>query len=81
MSVFGGGGLRHRVLKISPGDEPLAIIRIKAKFFNTSLIEALAPTKKDDVPMGVFYERLDLPVTMSKLRLETLMPTFNPKHR
>ncbi len=55
-----GERLRRRVLAFTPVDERLATIRIKARFFNISLICAHAPTEeKDDVTKDAFYERLE----------------------
>ncbi|XP_054091892.1 craniofacial development protein 2-like [Zeugodacus cucurbitae] len=55
-----GERLRHRVLAFHPVDERLTTIRIKARFFNISLICAHAPTEeKDDVTKDAFYERLE----------------------
>ncbi|XP_049315675.1 uncharacterized protein LOC125779126 [Bactrocera dorsalis] len=56
-----GERLRRRVLSFTPVNERLATIRIKARFFNISLICAHAPTEeKDDVTKDDFYERLEL---------------------
>ncbi|XP_054085589.1 craniofacial development protein 2-like [Zeugodacus cucurbitae] len=53
-----GERLRRRVLAFTPVDERLATIRIKARFFNISLICAHAPTEeKDEVIKDTFYER------------------------
>ncbi|XP_054082831.1 craniofacial development protein 2 isoform X1 [Zeugodacus cucurbitae] len=55
-----GERLRRRVLAFTPVDERLATIRIKARFFNITLICAHAPTEeKDDVTKDAFYERLE----------------------
>ena len=55
-----GERLRRQVLSFTPVDERLATIRIKARFFNISLICAHAPTEeKDDATKDSFYERLE----------------------
>lgn len=52
--------LKHLVSRFTPVDERLATIRIKAKFFNISLICAHAPTEdKDEQTKDIFYERLE----------------------
>ncbi|XP_050338963.1 craniofacial development protein 2-like [Bactrocera neohumeralis] len=52
--------LRRRVLSFTPVIERLATIRIKARFFNISLICANTPTEeKDEVTKDAFYERLE----------------------
>ena len=55
-----GERLRNLVLQFTPVNERLATIRIRAKFFNISLICAHAPTEeKDDELKDTFYEKLD----------------------
>ncbi|XP_049304006.1 uncharacterized protein LOC125776321 [Bactrocera dorsalis] len=55
-----GERLRRRVLSFTAVNERLATIRIKARFFNISLICAHAPTQeKDDVTKDAFYECLE----------------------
>ncbi|XP_050337803.1 craniofacial development protein 2-like [Bactrocera neohumeralis] len=55
-----GERLRRRVLSFTAMNERLATIRIKARFFNISLICAHAPTEeKDDVTKDAFYECLE----------------------
>lgn len=55
-----GKRLRHLVSKFTPISERIATIRIKAKFFNITIICAHAPTnKKDDATKDDFYERLE----------------------
>ena len=52
--------LRHLVSAFTPVDERLATIRIKAKFYNISLICAHAPTEeKDDAVKDAFYAKLE----------------------
>ncbi|XP_054089054.1 craniofacial development protein 2-like [Zeugodacus cucurbitae] len=60
VGFLGRERLRRRVLAFTPVDERLATIRIKARFFNISLICAHAPTEeKDEVIKDTFYERLE----------------------
>ena len=55
-----GERLRNLVLQFTPVNERIARIRIKAKFFNISLICAHAPTdEKDELTKDAFYECLD----------------------
>ncbi|XP_049301896.1 craniofacial development protein 2-like [Bactrocera dorsalis] len=55
-----GERLRRRLLSFTAVNELLATIRIKARFFNISLICAHAPTEeKDDVTKDAFYECLE----------------------
>ena len=55
-----GKRLRHLVLRFRAVNERIATIRIKAKFFNISLICAHAPTEdKDDDTKDIFYELLE----------------------
>ena len=52
--------LRHLVSNFAPISERIATIRIKAKFFNISLICAHAPTNdKDDEVKDAFYANLE----------------------
>ena len=52
--------LRHLVSRFTPVSERIATIRIKAKFFNISLICAHAPTNdKDDDVKDTFYANLE----------------------
>ena len=52
--------LKSLVSRFTPVDERLATIRIKAKFFNISLLCAHAPTEdKDEQTKDMFYERLE----------------------
>ena len=52
--------LRHLVSNFAPVSERIATIRIKAKFFNISLICVHAPTNdKDDEAKDVFYASLE----------------------
>lgn len=55
-----GERLRNLVMQFTPVNERLAAIRIRAKYFNISLICAHAPTEdKDDEAKESFYERLE----------------------
>ncbi|XP_060647400.1 craniofacial development protein 2-like [Drosophila nasuta] len=52
--------LRHHVSNFTPVSERLATIRVKARFFNLSIICAHAPTEeKDDAAKDAFYARLE----------------------
>ncbi|XP_060665604.1 craniofacial development protein 2-like [Drosophila nasuta] len=52
--------LRHHVSNFTPVSERLATIRVKARFFNLSIICAHAPTEeKDDAVKDAFYARLE----------------------
>ena len=55
-----GKRLRHLVSRFNPVSERIATIRIRAKYFNITLICAHAPTEdKDDEIKEMFYERLE----------------------
>ena len=55
-----GKRLRHLVSRFNPVSERIATIRIRAKYFNITLICAHAPTEdKDDEIKDMFYERLE----------------------
>ena len=55
-----GHRLRHLVSRFTPVNERLATIRVKAKFFNLTLICAHAPTEeKDEAVKDDFYARLE----------------------
>ena len=52
--------LRHLVSGFTPMKKRIATIRIRAKFYNVSLICARAPTEeKDDVVKDAFYAKLE----------------------
>ncbi|XP_051858036.1 uncharacterized protein LOC127565056 [Drosophila albomicans] len=52
--------LRHHVSNFTPVSERLATNRVKARFFNLSIICAHAPTEeKDDAAKDAFYARLE----------------------
>ena len=54
------GKARHCVTRWVPINERLCILRIKARFYNISLICAHAPTEdKEDEVKDVFYEQLE----------------------
>ena len=75
------GRLRHLVSRFNAVDERLAAIRIKAKFFNISLICAHAPTEdKDDVTKDAFYDRLEsLYNKCPKADVKIVVGDFNAK--
>ncbi|XP_067647953.1 craniofacial development protein 2-like [Eurosta solidaginis] len=55
-----GERLCRQLLAFTPGDERLAAIRIKAKFFNISFVCSHAPTEeKGDEVKDAFYEQLE----------------------
>ena len=55
-----GERFRNLVLQFTPVNERLATLRIKAKYFNNSIICAHAPIEeKDDSVKDAFYEFLD----------------------
>ena len=76
-----GKRLRHLVSRFTPIDERLAAIRIKAKYFNISLICAHAPTEdKDDTTKDAFYDKLeDLYNRCPRSDMKIVVGDFNAK--
>jgi exonuclease III len=64
-SIFGTGFLVHKKLKSSimdfiPVDERTCCLRLRGKFFNTTLICINAPTEEEeDTEKNSFYDKLD----------------------
>jgi exonuclease III len=64
-NIFGTGFLVNRKLKscilnFDPVDEHICYLRMKGKFFNTTIIFVHAPTEeKDETIKNSFYDRLD----------------------
>lgn len=75
------GKVRHCVTRWTPINERICILRVKAKFYNISLICAHAPTEdKDDEAKDIFYQQLETAFeSLPAYDMKLVLGDFNAK--